>query len=572
MTTLFRGPLEGVGFESSASWTELPGEDQQILSILDPSESQPWLFAKIQHYERYLRALCAAYNDASPIHRRLPPELLMGIFSHVRPKSCQGLQLLHVCRRWRYVALKTPQFWANMLRISSVVRRAYAGDILGLERFQTFLARSSPCLIPLNLRGFPDHMSDILAQHSHRISTLIVNAGPKEITDVYLLMSSGMPNLKEVTINHSPGCSPFEPEERAAMISVQCAEDSLPRLQSLRISTAFLSPDIMAPSLQSLVIGGCSCHECGGDMRAHTLDTLLRSLARCPSLLNLQCLSGSEPLVHPLELSTLSPVSLPLLNKVEFQKYRPEPLSDILRHLILPPTTALKFECIRREGLCLPRALHSIPMLPTIDSLELVVNESKCTARGHADDKERLSLITSTIAHSALLDELLHAFAPATSHSITRLALGFKSAAYAAHVDTARMDALLAAFPRLTYLRMARKCHHLFHALAAASVLPCPALAHLAVKWSVGWADEEFRLACDIAEKALARRAQRGLRLQKLEVTFRRLSGIDLEEVDLETVKSGVVALFAPYADEVVVELQPDRQRSRSSGSGLGAG
>ncbi len=304
----------------------------------------------------------------------------------------------------------------------------------------------------------------------------------------------------------------------------------------------------------------------------HTLDTFLRSFARCPSLLNLQLLSGSEPLVHPLQHSTLNSVSLPLLNKIEFQKYRPEPLSDILDHLILPPTATLKFECVRREGLCLPRALHSLPMLPTLDTLEVVANETKCTARGHAGAAERLSLVTSTIAHSALVDELLHAFAPAASHSLNRLSLGFKTAAYAAHVDAARMDALLAAFPRLTYLKMARKCHHLFHALAgaagSASELPCPGLAHLIVKWTVGWADEEFRLACDIAEKALARRAQRGLRLQRLEVTFRRLNGIELEEVDLEAVRSGVVALFAPYADEVVVALQPDVRRSRSSGAG----
>ena len=583
MTTPVEGPRDATGFDSSASWAraELPPEDQQILSVLDPSEAQPWLFAKIQHYERYLRALCSAYNNASLIHRRLPPELLMEIFGHVRPKSCQGVQLLHVCRRWRYIALKTPQFWSNMLRVSSVIRRAYAGDVLGLERFQTYLVRSSPCLIPLNIRGFPDHISEILAQHSHRISTLTVNAGPKEITDLYLLLSNGMPNLKELTINHSPGCSPFEPEERAAMISVQCAGDRLPRLESLRIPTAFLSPDIIVPSLQSLIIGGCSCHECSGDMKMHTLDTLLRSLARCPSLQNLQLLPGSEPVVHPLELSTLRSVSLPVLNKLEFQKYRPEPLSDILRHLILPPTVLLKFECVRREGLCLPRALHALPMLPTLDTLEIVANETRCTARGHAaNSAERLSLVTSTVAHSALLDELLHAFVPAASHSLTRLSLGFKSAAYAAHVDAARMDALLAAFPRLTYLKMARKCHHLFSALAGAAggagasagELPCPDLAHLVVKWTVGWADEEFRLACEIAEKALTRRAQRGLRLQKLEVTFRRLYGIELEDVDVEAVRAGVVALFAPYADEVVVELQPDARRLqvRSSGSGSG--
>ena len=95
MATPVDGPRDATGFGSSASWAELPTEDQQILSVLDPSEAQPWLCAKIQHYERYLRALCAAYNNASLIHRRLPPELLMEIFGHVRPKSCQGVHLLH---------------------------------------------------------------------------------------------------------------------------------------------------------------------------------------------------------------------------------------------------------------------------------------------------------------------------------------------------------------------------------------------------------------------------------------------------------------------------------------------
>ena len=93
-------PQDAPTLDPSSSWAELAAEDQQILRVLDPSESQPWLLAKIQHYERYLRALCSAYNNASLIHRRLPPELLMEIFGHVRPKTCQGLRLLHVCRRW----------------------------------------------------------------------------------------------------------------------------------------------------------------------------------------------------------------------------------------------------------------------------------------------------------------------------------------------------------------------------------------------------------------------------------------------------------------------------------------
>ncbi|TBU25618.1 hypothetical protein BD311DRAFT_727550 [Dichomitus squalens] len=563
--------------DPSSSWTELAVEDQQILRVLDPSESQPWLLAKIQHYERYTRALCAAYNNASLIHRRLPPELLMEIFGHVRPKTCQGIHLLHVCRRWRDLALRTPQFWANMLRVSAVVRRAQAGEPLGLERFQTYLARSAPCLIPLTFRSLSMRIADILALNGQRISSLTVTVGPKQITDIYLLLSHGMPNLREVAIQHEQNSGIMQEEDRAMMLSVQCTEDKLPRLRSLRISNVFLSAAMVVPTLQSLFIGGCVCMDC----TATSLDTILSVLRRCPSLLSLQFLEESEPRL-PVDTPAISqvPVPLPLLDKLMFGKYPVEPLSAIISHLVLPPTVLLKFECDPRSGSLLPDALGSLPLISTLESLEVNTNESKCTARAHAGGAERLSFVTGIPARVSVVPELLSVFAPTgTAPSVTRLYLGFKSAAYSAHVDGPRMDALLAAFPRVRYVKMTRKCHHFFHSLTAASAqdvnaeLPCPALEHLVLKWTVGWADGEFGLACEIAEKALARRAQKGLRLKRLEATFQRLHGLVGEEVDLEEVKRNVTARLAPYADEVVVELQPSPQRSRraSTGSGLGS-
>ncbi|PIL27028.1 hypothetical protein GSI_10167 [Ganoderma sinense ZZ0214-1] len=85
----------------------LADDDKVALSQLAPEQVQGWCLSRIARYRNYnrllregyggaarnvisknkshIRALHTAYNDAAPIHRHFPPEVLIEVFSHVDP-------------------------------------------------------------------------------------------------------------------------------------------------------------------------------------------------------------------------------------------------------------------------------------------------------------------------------------------------------------------------------------------------------------------------------------------------------------------------------------------------------
>ena len=159
-----------------------------------------------------------------------------------------------------------------------------------------------------------------------------------------------------------------------------------------------------------------------------------------------------------------------------------------------------------------------------------------------------------------LFRDFAHLFA---SPAVSRLHISVASNLYPTCLDSARMAALLAAFPQLAFLRVGRKCHDLFRYLAQTDKRsesggpPCPHLDHLIALWSVSW-EEEFRTSCDLVEKTLAQRAALGLRLSILDLRFRRLYGLKQGqgEVDLEEIRSGLVRRLRPLAGMVVVNIE----------------
>ena len=149
----------------------LADEDKAVLSQLDPSHIQDWAKARIQEYESRIHALRCMHNAAAPIHRTLPTEVLMEVFGSVQATSRYRLfATLRVCRLWRHLVLRTPQFWAN------VVHEKTALTITAIPRLSLFLDLSGTLPVALTLNRVASGAVEMLEPHIHRITDMKIQA------------------------------------------------------------------------------------------------------------------------------------------------------------------------------------------------------------------------------------------------------------------------------------------------------------------------------------------------------------------------------------------------------------
>ena len=528
----------------------------------------PGQATKREVYKSFVRAQRTAHNNTIPIHRFLPPEILMEVFAHIVPTSCRAITLLQVCRKWRYVAIKTPEFWSDLLRIPAVTRAAVRGDPNGIDRFRTFLQRSAPIRIAFNASCLPPHVSQVIGAHLNQIGGLKVRVSGDEAAALCDWLREGLPVLQELEIFHKATC-PLEPADRNVFRSLTCSDAALPRLRTLRVSPAFFVPGLAVQSLHTLHIGGCSCDDCRGDAKAYTLEDLFSFLKRSPSLSSIKFSLGSEPLSWPAGSSPGGPITLSALKNLTFEHYQVDSLRDMLSNLIIPSTAIVRVtsENFTQEGgPYFPSSLRKLPLPWELRSLRVVVSSCSCDLLGAnlRTEAGRIKIGWKTLGvlnrRTDLFRDFAHLFA---SPAVSRLHISVASNLYPTCLDSARMAALLAAFPQLAFLRVGRKCHDLFRYLAQTDKRsesggpPCPHLDHLIALWSVSW-EEEFRTSCDLVEKTLAQRAALGLRLSILDLRFRRLYGLKQGqgEVDLEEIRSGLVRRLRPLAGMVVVNIE----------------
>ncbi|TBU59806.1 hypothetical protein BD310DRAFT_373412 [Dichomitus squalens] len=531
-------------------------------NVSHPLETLPGQASKREVYKGYVRAQRSAHNNLAPIHRFLPTEILMEVFAHIIPTSCTALCLLSVCRKWRYIALRTPEFWSDLLRIPVVTRAAVRGDPAGVERFRTFLQRSAPIKFSFNVLCLPSHVSEVLGAHLNQIGGLKVRVSGDEAVVLYGWLATGMPLLQELEIFHK-AAYPLNPSYRDALRALQCTDFDLPRLQTLRVSPAFFVPGLAVPSLQTLHVGGCCCDDCRGDGKTYTLHDLSSFLRRCPYLFSVKFSMGSEPLSEPGELSH-RPVSLPQLKTLTFEHYQAYSLRDVLSSLIIPHTTIVRInsETFAQGGeTYFPPALRKLPLPWALRSLRVVVGTCTCDLLGAnlRNESGRVKVGWKTIGVLNRRTEIFRDFADLfASPAVSRLHISVASNLYPTCLDGPRMAALLSAFPQLTFLRVGRKCHDLFtYLLAQSDPPPCQRLDHVIALWSVAWEDE-FWESCDLVEKTLAHRAGLGLRLSILDLRFRRLYGLKEQEidVDLQVVRKGLEERFRPLAEKVEITIE----------------
>ncbi|KAH9915273.1 uncharacterized protein BXZ73DRAFT_36303, partial [Epithele typhae] len=90
----------------------IPAADRASLSGLSDAAIREWVVAKAEEYREIALSLLSLHNSITPIHRAFPAELLSEVLSYCWD-DMRSVRLMHVCRRWRATALKTPQLWAE---------------------------------------------------------------------------------------------------------------------------------------------------------------------------------------------------------------------------------------------------------------------------------------------------------------------------------------------------------------------------------------------------------------------------------------------------------------------------
>ena len=289
----------------------------------------------ISKNKSHIRALRSTYNNAAPIHRCLPPEVLMEVFSHIHPAMMPrlGVPVLRVCRYWRRLLFRTPRFWVNLLNLPTWEAWNPKHD---MDRFGAALSRSAPESLELSVPYYSQSIVDTLAPHASRLSSF--KAGPT----LYDRIEQRMPCLVHLPISGIP---------RFPKPTLIFRFSLYPNIQSLDLQhTYFFLPVILYPSLRHLRLDHCAGRPSSStDGFGPRLRDVRNALQYFPNLetLSLTCsLSGEDPHApaRSLPLSPLAKtVHLSRLRHLELKDV-PDCIHQLLSHLAFPSSTSLALE------------------------------------------------------------------------------------------------------------------------------------------------------------------------------------------------------------------------------------
>ncbi|KAI0757392.1 hypothetical protein C8Q80DRAFT_1349599 [Daedaleopsis nitida] len=550
-----------------SSTFHLTQEDRETLGSLLPPMDREWMLSRAQYYAEYARNLRSMYNAGAPIHRHLPPELLMEIFGHLHPKHRREASLLHVCHAWRALLLRTAEFWVDMLSNSVDHAKLFMepddAESGELQCFRFSLVCSSPREISLDIHHYTDCSTRLLAPHSHRISLLQVHIAATEAEHLFRLLGSGMPHLTTLVVTHIKGLTTLTRDEWYTLQSYPL-KDSLPRLQDLSVATLFLTPSLSFPTLRTLSIGGCtSCNgQCSGQHSMHHLDTILSFLRRCPSLVHLRSLGATTP--DPSRRQTHSaPVDLLHLESMEL--HGPTSwASDLLDKLALPASTTLKLRT-RCDGTTVPRSLRTRPALQTPDRIHIqfyftenVNRRTVCEVQGWRGESLHVDFSTeSTVGESG--DVIGEVSQTLGSHSVQDLRIWVPSEViYTTFRVGQQAVQLLASCPQITRLRWRRASPlHVFQALVtrtSGGAPICPHLEHLVVHWRLSpyGGEAMIRRTWETMKTTLERRAELGSPLKKFVLRCENLKHYWSQE-DVENVEKDIIDQLQGVVEELKV-------------------
>lgn len=337
------------------AYSDLALEDPARFSGLSPRCIQAVTSTRIIAYQLQIEKLqdrlanlSLIHNAAARIHVRLPVEILMHIFRCASPSKKLDVRFAHVCRTWRSIIVKTPEFWVDLLQNTDAPQDA--------SLFHTFISRTDP--FPYSLRLSGQGIADIktIPQHVSRLSTLMVvfNKGVNitpYLKTLYYLEMPGLCVLElRLKVEDGPGTPLLPPLGQVPRPS------NFPQLQRLITRGDFLSPILAVPTLKKLSVTG----------RVYSLGTLASILSHCSgNLEDLELISCyvDDAVAHE------SPVSFPHLRRYWVHNHAPFWARAFLRMIACPATTALYIQAFEAA---LNPALPPSTQLPSVATVNKV--------------------------------------------------------------------------------------------------------------------------------------------------------------------------------------------------------
>ncbi|KAM5534003.1 hypothetical protein V8D89_012323 [Ganoderma adspersum] len=334
--------------------------EEDVISIkqVPPTEIQEWCLARIaghRDHSRYLRelygpaartaiwnikshirALRFEYNAFAPINHLLPPEVLVKVFSHVHPAVVyrRRVPVLHVCRYWRMILFKIPQFWANLLSLP-LSRSMNPNWRIG--RFTAALALSAPLNLALSLPFWSLDVVDIVTLHASRLASLTIRP-TFDMEPIKRLFEQRMPHLRDLVV--------FNCTRHWRNLPLLYFHQ-YPNVRSLQLRLT-LYYSLVAPyaSLHHLELTRCTMRawhtsRVGYVPWLHSTHDALELFPNLETLILNHSLSEGDWFGDLPKLTKT--VHLPHLRRLEIKDI-PICISDFLSHLALPLTTSLVLE------------------------------------------------------------------------------------------------------------------------------------------------------------------------------------------------------------------------------------
>ncbi|EJF64400.1 hypothetical protein DICSQDRAFT_178829 [Dichomitus squalens LYAD-421 SS1] len=313
-------------------------QDRHCLSGLSPPQTRAWTLLRIERYRACILALCSIHNLATPLHTSLPTEILVYVFTQIRPTSRKDIGLAHVCRLWRSVLMRTSVFWASLLEMKIDVSSVSDNTVLS-----TLLKRSSPRSLSLYVSEFPPLLYDILHPHFSRLTHFKARISLDNLPELYEALNTGMPTLQALEIGLSQHGAELARSLREARttnpdVVPQLERANVPCLRTLVIPGFLFTNSSALPSLRSLNLSNCSCHFCKCRFSPR-LTVLLRALEQAA---NLRSLTFQRCLLHNTEFNGERPiVALPHLEN--FAAWETVfVLREVVAVISPPPTVSLQ--------------------------------------------------------------------------------------------------------------------------------------------------------------------------------------------------------------------------------------
>ncbi|KAI0699924.1 hypothetical protein C8T65DRAFT_294727 [Cerioporus squamosus] len=343
----------------SDPWSYLSLEDKASLDGLPLAEIQRCTRNMLERHRDYMLALSTIHNAATPIHALLPPEVLIHIFAMIPVEDLRDVRLTLVCRKWRDLLLRTPEFWANLLTI--VHDQAIKDDFLA-----TALQRAYPLQIALRV-SMKLLQRPQFEPHLNRISSLRVDMIVSWYEGFHALIKHRrLPVLVSLTIDLFVGdgrklsdlCHRLRP----------CTDDDLPCLRHLSIPGELFAFLFSVTQLESLLI--CRLEYLHEFFAFGYAANLVKALRQCTTLRTLRVESlpgnGWDDIERPQAESSPFP-NLFMLEILLSHDHAPlvNVLTHLVQHIVLPHGARIRLISGRADSpvsIMLPA--HPLPTKP----------------------------------------------------------------------------------------------------------------------------------------------------------------------------------------------------------------